>query len=78
MCERRGPPEEQKAKRGDTPERLFSLVRLGTGGDWLLPDNNELTLWRLRIYGEEESTDPTITFRVPTKLGTRRSISRSR
>jgi hypothetical protein len=37
-----------------SPERSFSLVRLSEGGgDWLLPDNDEKTLWRLRLYGEE-------------------------
>jgi hypothetical protein len=37
-----------------SPERSFSLVRLSEGGgDWLLPDNNEETLWRLRLYDEK-------------------------
>lgn len=36
------------------PERSFPLVRLNEGGgDCLLPDNNEKTLWRLRLYNEK-------------------------
>jgi hypothetical protein len=47
-------------KSGKTPERLFSLVRLsGGGGDWLLPDNNEKTLRRLRLH-DEETTGGTV------------------
>jgi hypothetical protein len=47
-------------KSGKNPERLFSLVRLkGGGGDWLLPDNNEKTLWRLQLH-DEETTGGTV------------------
>lgn len=32
-------------------ERKFQMVRL-SAGDWLLPDNDERTLWRIQRYDD--------------------------
>lgn len=58
-----------------TLERTYQLIRVGAG-DWLLPSNDRVTLWRLRSYEEDGSAEYAVPGGWRQLRGTFWSISR--